>query len=265
MKILLTGATGFIGKYVLNELVKKDYEVSTLSRSQGCDLLNHGQVDEFLRKSRADILIHLAWDVTHGEFWNSPKNILYRNASIFLFKKFLDYGGKKIIGGGTCAEYPTSDQEVVEDIIVTKEDLSLYGKCKRECFEWLEKNLCDFTWLRIFNVYGDSDHPQKLFPSILRSLKEGKDFSIKNPNSFYDYTWVGDVAKCIAEMINKPGLGAVNVGTGQSMATQDWYNSIKKNIIIKTIQKANAQSRIPNCKKLQKNGFFLRNLIPFEL
>ena len=256
----MTGATGFIGKHVVKKLQKKSYNLTILSRSEGCDLLNYSQVDQFLKNDEANTLIHLAWDVTHGEYWNSPKNIQYRDASIHLFEKFLDYGGKKIIGIGSCAEYPTSADPAQEDMVVDKNLLTPYGCCKRETFEWLEQHHTDFTWLRIFGIYGQGEHPDRLFPSMIRAIKEDKEFLINNPDTFYDYIWVGDVADCIAGVIDKPGLGSVNIGTGKSMGLADICEKFKKYLkkndnTIQTVTKPSTQSRIPDCVKLQQNHF----------
>lgn len=156
MKILLTGATGFIGKPLYDLLTSlvltNTYQVHCISRQKSTkpnwycvDLLDLKKVEEIIASIQPDILIHLAWDVEHGKYWHNPNNEDYKDASIHIFKSFIKNGGQKIIAAGTCAEYPTSDKSVAEDMSVDTDTLTPYGKAKRKVYDWLHKNARDFT------------------------------------------------------------------------------------------------------------------------
>ena len=272
MKVLVTGATGFIGRYVYNKLLKTNIDFYLTSRNarndiKNCyilDILNYQDTQALIKKIKPDILIHLAWDVSHGEFWTSSKNICYAEATINLFKLFINEGGKKIIAAGTCAEYPTSSQVVFEHLVYQGE-LSEYGKAKQVVYNFLKScelaNTIEFTWFRIFGIFGDRENKQRFFPSAINAIKNGEVLKIKEPGSFCDYVYVDDLAYFIVACIDKVGLGAVNIGTGEAMSMMAMYklieNYMKTGIfkIVKTTQKASENSRIPNCKKLQRNGF----------
>lgn len=270
-RVLLTGGTGFIGQHVYNRLLNKNIDLHITSRYfrpllknvHITDLLNLTNIKNLIKKLQPDILIHLAWDVTHDEFWTSSKNVDYLKASIKLFELFLEQGGKKIISTGTCAEYPTCDSSVSEDIIFDKFVLTQYGAAKKEVSEWLQKTNCDFSWLRIFGIYGHGEDNRRILPSMIRAIRENQEFIIKNPNIFCDYIYVDDLAALIVDCIYNKGLGIVNIGSGENYAFLDLYNAIVKYIksgllsIDKTINNPDINSRIPDVKKLHNYGYKL--------
>lgn len=253
MRILLTGGTGFIGQHIQHHLQAASHEVVVLSRKTNCDLLDHAAVSRFVDKTNPDILIHLAWDVTHGEYWTSPQNDIYKKASIHLFEMFLQKGPKKIIGAGTCAEYPPSNKPMAEDAIVDRKELTPYGRAKREVFEWLASYSDDFTWIRIFGIYGDGENPNRFFPKVLKALQNEEPFHLQSPGTFYDYISIEKVAKFIVWAVENKGIGAVNMGTGISHSMQEWYEFIKcgyQHIGAQSNITPHMDSHIANCEKL---------------
>lgn len=269
MKVLLTGFTGFIGKQVYKKLVSTDVDLYVISRCQQpliknfytLDILDHKATDLLIRHIKPDILIHLAWDVTHGEFWTSSKNNNYANASINLFECFVKYGGEKIIATGTCAEYLFSNKEISEEVCVVAEQLTPYGKAKRKVSQWLKDNNYNFTWLRIFGIHGIGENYQRLIPSIIMAIKNQKRFILKNPSVFVDYVNVADFSLFVQKCIYYKSLGFVNIGTGISYAVYDLYEAIKVYIksgcffINRTICIPDNNSYIPKCEKLKNIGF----------
>jgi nucleoside-diphosphate-sugar epimerase len=283
LRVLLTGATGFIGKYVYDRLLHKDIELHIISRhpqyflkkSHVVDILNCQETKTLIKKIKPQVLIHLAWDVTHDEFWFSSKNSIYADATVNLFNVFLEQGGEKIISTGTCAEYPTSENSVSENIVFDESILTPYGRSKKKVSKWLQKTNCDFTWLRIFGIYGDGEDSRRLFPSMIRAIQSNQEFIIKNSNIFCDYVYVDDVANFIVDCLCNKTLGVVNIGTGENYAVLDLYHAITKYIksglfsIEKMIKKPDINSRIPSVQKLHEYGYrfnlnsrFFKNLLP---
>ena len=232
MKILLTGATGFIGKHIYAKLLESNVALHMISRKpqehlkncQVLDILNLKYSYTLIKNLKPDTLIHLAWDVSHGDFWNSEKNNDYAQATIHLFETFIKYGGNKIISTGSCAEYPTSCQAVSENQDY-EGTLTAYGTAKKQVATYLEskKKYIDFTWCRIFGIFGPGENSKRLFPSIISSIKEKKSFPIDTPEVFYDYVYIKTFSKLILSCINKKGMGIVNIGTGNSLSIFDIY------------------------------------------
>ncbi|MFZ2727671.1 MAG: NAD-dependent epimerase/dehydratase family protein [Methylococcaceae bacterium] len=114
-KILVTDANGFIGHQVLQPLISQGFEVHAIANKKlpvsdtinwyKGDLLNPKHRHELISKIKPELLLHIAWYAEHGKFWYAPKNKAWLCASKDLFQQFARYGGKRIIGVGSCSEY----------------------------------------------------------------------------------------------------------------------------------------------------------------
>lgn len=265
MKILLTGATGFIGKRVYQNLISDGahsvFGVSrrpVMDKQYQLDILNKKSVDSFIEANRFDVLIHLAWDVTHGEFWDSSLNEDYLEASKHLCEAFLQHGGSKIIAAGTCAEYPALPYPVREDVEYEGE-LTPYGQSKKALFKHLvrsqQEHTFDLAWLRIFGIYGEGEDDKRFFPIAKRTVLEGQTLVIETPHIFADYIPVDAVAGVFVKCLKAGNIGDVNIGTGVSMPMCDWYAKIKAEMTQTEFQpsvgiKAAPESRIPDCRRM---------------
>jgi len=192
MKILFTGATGFIGGHIHKQLLKTNHTIHVISRQlhtqnelwHQIDFFDRDKVTQLVANIKPDILIHFAWDTTYDGFWHADNNKDYASASKHLFDMVVQNGGKKIIAAGSCAEYPTS-AVAVEEVAEFSEQLSPYGAAKRSAYKYLEQlkshHRLDYTWLRIFGVYGDGEDERRLFPAAIRAANENRTLDIKTP------------------------------------------------------------------------------------
>src|SRR5207248_5594698 len=159
------GASGFIGRQVIAELVGRGHDVHVLGRSaEGmsaaafwtCDLLVPGAAAPLLRKIGAEHLMHLAWNATPGAFWFAVDNIDWTAATLQLARAFADAGGKRSIFAGTCAEYDWSHDLLIEDETPLR-PRTLYGRAKAASSEllldWTARNGISIAWGRIFLPY----------------------------------------------------------------------------------------------------------------
>src|SRR4051812_26467926 len=116
--ILVTGASGFVGRHTLPILVARGYKVhavagSTLSSIPKVEwhianLLQYSETLNLLAEVRATHLLHLAWYTKPGSFWTALQNIDWLSASMCLLEGFARCGGSRVVGLGTCAEYDWS-------------------------------------------------------------------------------------------------------------------------------------------------------------
>jgi nucleoside-diphosphate-sugar epimerase len=115
-EVLVTGASGFIGRQCLPLLVAKGYDVHALSLRpepcsipgvswHRCNLLQPGCATALMRQLRPQSLLHLAWYAVPGRFWEARENLEWLRASLELLISFADNGGKRLVAAGTCAEY----------------------------------------------------------------------------------------------------------------------------------------------------------------
>lgn len=238
-KVLVTGATGFIGRHTLPLLIAEGYEVHAVSTSpqlsdkrmrwHQANLLDANQTERLLNIVRPSHLLHFAWYSIPGKFWNSPLNLDWVGSSLYLLNAFADKGGKRVVVAGTCAEYDWSKGTCHE----TQTPLlpnSLYGTCKASLYHIFEK-FCPQTnlsgaWGRIFYLYGPHEPPEKLVASAIRQLLQNKPFPCSHGNQVRDFMQVEDVADAFVKLLDSPVQGAVNIASGQSITLKSLLSTI---------------------------------------
>lgn len=240
-KVLLTGATGFIGAEVTAELLRRGYEVHAVVYQQKptlkanvvyheLNLLNVTDVESFLADHHFENLIHLAWYVG-SKCHVADVNLDWMIATINLIKFFQKYGGRVYVGAGTCSEYEYKYGYLCEDTTPTDSG-TLYGNCKNAVYN-VAKIFCrqhniTFKWARIFNIYGPNEKPQRLMPSVINSCLKGEDVKVSDCLKFQDYLYVEDTARGIVEVFESDLQGAVNICSGQPVQLRCIVNSIAK-------------------------------------
>ena len=186
-RVLVTGASGFIGSRTLAPLRRAGFEVHSFGRSvppqptthHTGDLFDRGQVRALLERIGPTHILHCAWEVTHGTFWHDPRNLDWVAATLDLARAAAAHGVKRFVGLGTCAEYDWSDGGPAprneHDALAPRE---LYGTAK-DCTQRLLTRFfsatdCSFAWARMFHLFGAGEHPARFVPSLVIALKEGR-------------------------------------------------------------------------------------------
>jgi nucleoside-diphosphate-sugar epimerase len=227
MKVLLTGASGFIGRYVLKQILNAKIDTVVLGRSRPngykgdyveADLLQSADFKGLVQRIGASHLIHLAWYAEHGQYWASPLNLRWVEASVRLVEAFCAAGGKKVIATGTCAEYDWSYGFCSEDCTPLT-PASLYGTSK-DATRRLLGALCrdhktQFAWGRIFLPYGSGEDSRRLIPSLLDVFQRKRPPFGVNANSYRDFLHVEDVANGFVKLLLSEAHGSYNISSGQ--------------------------------------------------
>jgi nucleoside-diphosphate-sugar epimerase len=238
-RVIVTGATGFIGRFAVQALQARGYEVHALSRttneradgvfSHRVDLLAGHDVEPVLKEIRASHLLHLAWCAQPPSYWTSPENLKWVQASLILMDKFREAGGQRLVGAGTCAEYDWSYGYCVEHVTPTN-PLSLYGVSK-DCAQRLQGAYCTSqgisgAWGRVFHLYGPGEHPGRLVPTLIAGLLQGRAVPCTQGNQFRDYLHVSDVASAFAALLDSEVQGPVNIGSGKPLLLKDLIGKV---------------------------------------
>ena len=241
-KILVTGASGFIGKHTLPLLLKAGYEVHAVSIKKKnengviwhqADLKDPSQVQSLINKTQPTHLLHFAWCAEPGKFWTDPENTNWVRASLDLIKYFHEQGGKRVVVSGSCAEYEWNKSSYSENESPGT-PATLYGKCKQE-LQIKAESFCreanlSFCWVRIFFLYGPYEHPARLVPSVVRSLLNNEPAKCSHGEQKRDFLFVEDVASGFTSILESPITGVVNIGSGKSVALKDVIETIGKKI-----------------------------------
>lgn len=232
-RVLLTGGSGYIGSKTIPYLLEQGYEVhlllrntSTLTRSclaKNCyaheaDIFEKEQVTALLNEVRPTHLLHLAWYAEHGKFWHADVNADWLLASLQLLQSFERHNGKRALFAGTCAEYDWSFGYCVENITPCAPQ-TFYGHCKNQLQQTAQiltqHSALSFAWGRIFFLYGEDEHPNRLVSSVISKLLRGEPPQCSHGQQIRDFMHVTDVARALVELLDSNVAGPVNVSSGQ--------------------------------------------------
>ncbi len=238
MRLIVTGATGFIGSSVMQHAARSfPGEVIGIARRVpsshdnvryvGADLLDPEMVKRVLAQIEATHLLHLAWDVTPGRYWHSAANLEWLEASLRLFRIFAASGGERIVTSGTCAEYDWTDGLLVEDQTPLQPN-SLYGiskNCLREMLEAAAPPLdISWAWARLFWLYGPDERPGRLLSDLARALLAGETVATSAGHQRRDYLHVDDVARALLHVLLGAHQGTINIGSGEGVEIREVVN-----------------------------------------
>lgn len=226
MRILLTGASGFIGRYVLDQLEKDgiDHVIVGRSRPLGymgdfieADLLRIGDYTNMVQRASASHLVHLAWYTEHGEYWNSPLNLRWAEASVRLVEAFCFAGGQKVLAAGTCAEYDWSYGYCREDHTPLA-PTSIYGTAK-DATRRMAAAVCSahqvpFAWGRVFLPYGEGEDNRRLIPSLIEVFQGRRMPFGVNTSAYRDFLYADDVARGFVRLLLSDAAGTYNISSG---------------------------------------------------
>ncbi|MFH5833513.1 NAD-dependent epimerase/dehydratase family protein [Halalkalibaculum sp. DA384] len=235
-KIILTGATGFIGTHTIPFLQDLGYDVHAVTSKDNTrdlrddvtwhsvDLLNADQVAALCERVKASGLLHLAWYDDPKQRMTSGHNIEWVEATLHLARRFAENGGERIVFGGSCTEYDWKYGYCSEGITPTQPE-SIYGECKTSVHNILEKFSAktglSYVTGRIFFVYGPHEAENRLVAYAIRSLLMNKQANFSHGNQMRDYLHVADVADALVALLASEVTGAVNIGSGRAVKLRE--------------------------------------------
>ena len=243
-KVLLTGATGFIGRHCLPFLMSQGYEIHAVyTKVAGgnhpglewhkTNLLDSSQVYRLMEKVQPTHLLHFAWYAVPGKFWTSPENVRWVQTSQSLLQTFVKHGGQRAVMTGTCTEYDWAQGSCSESTTPLT-PATLYGSCKNALREMLDafsrENGLSSAWGRIFFVYGPGEHPDRLVSSVICSLLRGESIPCSSGHQKRDFLFVEDVASAFVALLGSNVECAVNIGSGVAVSVREIIETISSKI-----------------------------------
>lgn len=225
MKILVTGANGYMGTGIIdnlinlgNEVVATDFNTKGVNAKAKCIDGNVFEVENpYEYFGKPDIVLHLAW--RNGFVHNADSHLEDLPNHYKFLKKMSESGVKKIVALGTMHEIGFYEGRITENTPCNP--LSMYGIAKnalRKSLELLTKqNKTMFQWLRGYYIVGNSEKGCSIFSKITKAVNEGKkEFPFTTGQCQYDFLNYDVFCNQIANAtINNNILGVINCCSGK--------------------------------------------------
>lgn len=229
--ILLTGATGFVGRQVLRSLAARGQQVRVVLREGSAVDTLAGAEPHVVRMpdvftadreawSRAlagvDTVIHLAWYTEPGAYLQSEHNLSCLAGTLELARACIAARVRRLVGVGTCAEYDFAAGLLRADTPLDPQ--TLYAACKASAYhilrEWLRSAGMQFAWCRLFYLFGEGEDARRLVPYLHRQLSAAQPAELTSGDQIRDFLDVRDAGDMIARAALGDLQGALNICSG---------------------------------------------------
>lgn len=244
MKVLITGANGFLGSSFTSKLIETGHQVYAFSHNNNNlkpllnkikftqaytkDILNY---KEDIFNFAPDIVIHFGW--SGGAKYKDINQISQFFDNVGPSISFLQFIKKlpktpKFVGIGSFAEYGNLTSKAIETTI--ENPVSLYGLSKYTFKEYSKQlysqDNVDWVWIRPCYIYGPKDVPTRLIPSIINKCLNNKNIILDSCDKIIDYLYIDDFINLTYKLIFSSFTGVYNLCSGFEYELKDVINKI---------------------------------------
>lgn len=246
MKVFVTGATGFIGSYLVKLLIDEGYDLLCLKRDSS-ELFRFEDYKnpikwintsddwhQTLKEFQPEAIINLAWDgVSSADRVIWQKQVPNINFQQELLNLSVECGVKKFIGIGSQSEY--GDFEGVIDETFPVNPKTAYAASKLACQNLLkcfcEINHIEWYWFREFPLFGPYETDRWLIPSLIKAMCTKDSMDLTPGEQLLPYLFVGECAKALVSPL-KTGdkSGIYNVCADNPQPLKELVTMIKNKV-----------------------------------
>ena len=235
MRILVTGGTGFIGRAVVLEALRRGHQVAVMARtppaSVGESLFIPGEMASppwsGLERFAPEACIHSAWIATPGVYQHSPENDLHLEWSTAFLNRLLSQG-VRLTALGTCIEYADTGHPSNEETTPLQPGIP-YSQAKDALRQRLFTSPpagARIAWGRVFYPYGPGEDSRRIGTAFIDDLRRRGTLLLQTPESRKDLIFIDDLARAIVTVTESPYHGTINLGTGQATTLLEFARRI---------------------------------------
>lgn len=242
--VVLTGATGFVGRQVLDALAALGVRVRVVVRegkqarlaTQHCVESVVVTADLFAETAHwwadvcdgVDTVIHVAWYAEPGKYLQSEKNLDCLAGTLQLAKGAAAAGVRRFLGVGTCFEYDLTGG--VLSVQTPLRPLTPYAGAKVAAFmalsQWFAQERIEFVWCRLFYLYGAGEDARRLVPYLRARLSAGEPAELTSGSQIRDFLDVQAAGRMIAEVALSEKQGVANICSGVPVTVRQFAERI---------------------------------------
>lgn len=243
-RILLTGATGFVGLPVAQKLAAAGHDLTCVirtgteerleglnTRTMTCDDI-FSQPSDWWTKilTDQDICIHLAWYAEPGKYLNSAQNLDCLAGTLSMARGAVDAKLPRFVGIGTCFEYDLAEGELSIETPLAPD--TPYAAAKTAAFTmlkaWFATTDVEFLWARLFYLHGHREDRRRLVPYLHQQLSNGQMAELTSGTAVRDYLNVDKAAEMLVSDVLSRRVGPVNICSGMAVTIRELAEEIAK-------------------------------------
>ena len=244
MLVLVTGATGFVGRSVLRALGEYGAPVRLVVRDgQQAQLDTPSTIEQILTTLNlfaespdwwasvckgVDTVVHVAWYAEPGKYLNSSQNLDCLTGTLNLAKGAVLAGVRRFIGIGTCFEYDLTAGMLSVDTPLRP--ITPYAGAKAAAFmtlsQWLPTHGIEFAWCRLFYLHGEGEDSRRLAPYLRARLSAGEPAELTSGTQIRDFLDIRNAGRMIAEIAMSSEQGPINICSGIPITVRQFAEQI---------------------------------------
>lgn len=239
VKVVITGAAGFIGKALAHRVQAAGWETILVTRPGHSGPWDKAEIlpaalEEYKtlgkRTGGCDCFVHLAWAGTRGKLRSDPnlqaKNKLYSTQGV---ESMLQAGCRRIVIVGSQAEYGPQQGQITEETVCRPN--TAYGNAKFQFFQEASELCARYgaacRELRVFSLFGPGDAEDTLITSTLRNMRENAPCQFTQGNQRWDYLYISDAAEALFRSCIESCLdGCYNIASGISRPLREYIEKM---------------------------------------
>lgn len=243
-KAIVTGATGFIGKFLVRELIKQNIEVIAVVRKETknlktikalpvriieCNISDYYMLPDIIADRDIDAVFHIAWQgVSDQDARDEVIQMQNLQSTLDLIDAMYTIKIGTFVGCGSLHEAEAL-VEMQEDKIIS--NLSYMYKTTKTAAHWMGKAKCGTYGIRFFwpliNTYGEEERSARLINTMIRKILHGESPDLSTGNQYYDFVHVSDVARALF-LIAEKGIDGTNyfIGSGKARPLKEFLKIV---------------------------------------
>lgn len=239
-RVIVTGASGFIGAAAVRRLLRDGSSVLALVRpgtdrwrlaplggerlsvaewdlSRAVEARSVDELRAIFREFRPEGVLHAGWIGVRGPSRDEPGQTLNVAITVELVRAAGSAGARRFVGLGSQAEYGPSDRAIGEE--ECPRPATMYGAAKLAaghlCVALSDRLGLSAAWVRVFSVYGPGERRGALVPDLIRALSAGTPFPLTSCEQRWDYLYEDDAADALARLLGADrARGFFNLASG---------------------------------------------------